>query len=129
MKPLDFPLLADENISPSIVDGLRVRGCDVRTVSEERLIGRPDGDVLVCAVAQSRIVVTHDLAFGRSAIHADAPFVGIIYIRPGHVSSNFVLDVIDTVRASALELEPPFLIVAERRETVVRVRFRAQPPW
>ena len=82
----------------------------------------------IVAVAQSRAVVIDGRGFGRMAIQADAPFVGNIYIRPGHASSIFMLDVIDTVRASALDLEAPFLIVAERREAVVRVRFRTQPP-
>jgi hypothetical protein len=32
VKPLDFPLLTDENIAPDVVVGLRDRGHDVRTV-------------------------------------------------------------------------------------------------
>lgn len=43
MKPLDFPLLTDENIAADVVTGLRARGCDVRSADEERLIGRGDG--------------------------------------------------------------------------------------
>ena len=66
MRPFDFPLLADENVAPDVVTGLRERKCNVRTVGEEQLIGRPDTDVLARAVSQARIVVTHDLAFGRA---------------------------------------------------------------
>ena len=129
MKPLDFPLLSDENIAPDVVEGLRARGCDLRSAREERLTGRPDVEVLECATNGGRVVVTHDLAFGRSAIRTGTPFVGIIYLRPGHISATFVLGVIDALRASTVDVQPPFIAVAERQETTVRVRARTAPPW
>ena len=36
VKPLAFQLLSDENIAREVLKGLRVRGCDVRTVEEEQ---------------------------------------------------------------------------------------------
>ena len=129
MNPLDFPLLTDENIAPEVVAGLRTRGCDVRTATQESLIGRPDKDLLERASDQGRVVVTHDLGFGRSAISAGATLVGIVYLRPGHISSAFVLGVIDALRTSIVEVEPPFIAVAERREATIRVRTRTAPPW
>ena len=128
MKPLDFPLLSDENIAPAIAVGLRSRGCDLCTAWDEGLMGRPDADVLDHASRQGRVVVTHDLAFGRSAIRAGS-FVGIIYLRPGHVSADFVLGAIDALRSSTVEVQPPFIVVAERHGTTVRVRARTAPPW
>jgi predicted nuclease of predicted toxin-antitoxin system len=97
VKPLDFPLLSDENIAPDVVAGLRARSCDLRTAWDEQLIGRPDVDVLDRAANQGRVVVTHDVAFGRSAIRTGTSFVGIICLRPGHISAAFVLAVIDAV--------------------------------
>jgi predicted nuclease of predicted toxin-antitoxin system len=129
VKPFEYPLLTDENVSPEVVAGLRVRGCDVRTAAEERLIGGPDGDVLERAVRQNRVVVTHDLAFGRASIVSGAPFVGIAYLRPGHISAKFVLEVVDAVFQSSVDVEPPFVLVAERRADTVRVRVRTAPPW
>lgn len=129
MKPLDFPLLADENIAPEVVAGLRARGCDVRTAWDEHLIGHPDAHVLDHAISQGRVVVTHDVAFGRSAIRSGTPFVGIIYLRPGHISGAFVLAMIDAVRESTVEVQPPFIVVAERQQSAVRVRARTAPPW
>jgi predicted nuclease of predicted toxin-antitoxin system len=129
VKPLDFPLLTDENIVPDVVQGLRVRGCDVRSASDERLLGRHDADLLEHATRQRRVIVTHDLAFGRDAIRAGTPFVGIIYIRPGHISAGFVLAVIDALQTSSVEVEPPFVAVAERQESTVRVRVRTASPW
>ena len=69
VKPLDFPLLADENIAPDV------------------------------------------------------------YLRPGHISAEFVLAVIDALRASTVEVQPPFIAVAERQQSAVRVRVRTAPPW
>ena len=129
MKPLDFPLLSDENIAPGVVEGLRARGCDLRTALDERLTGLPDVGVLARATSQRRVVVTHDLAFGRSAIRTGTSFIGIVYLRPGHISAAFVLAVIDALRESAVEVQPPFVIVAERQESAVRVRARTAPPW
>jgi hypothetical protein len=37
----------------------------VRSADEKRLLGRPDGEILKHATALHRVVVTHDLAFGR----------------------------------------------------------------
>jgi predicted nuclease of predicted toxin-antitoxin system len=129
VTPLDFPLLTDENIAPDVIAGLRARGRDLRTAWEEQLIGWPDVDVLERATAQGRVVVTHDLAFGRSAIRAGRSFVGIIYLRPGHISALFVLEIVDILRASAVEVQPPFIAVAERQQATVRVRVRTAPPW
>lgn len=129
MKPLDFPLLTDENIVPDVVQGLRVRGCDVRSASDEDLLGRRDAELLEHATSQRRVIVTHDLAFGREAIRAGTAFVGIIYLRPGHISADFVLAVIDALQTSSVEIEPPFVAVAERQGSTVRVRVRTAPPW
>jgi predicted nuclease of predicted toxin-antitoxin system len=73
VKLLDFPLLSDENIAPDIVAALRTRGCDLRTAWDEQLIGRRDVDVLDHATSQGRVVLTHDLAFGRFAIRSWTP--------------------------------------------------------
>ena len=129
MKPFEFPLLTDENIGPDVVAGLRERDCDVRTVADESLIGSSDQNVLERAVQHGRVVVTHDLGFGHSPIAAGAAFIGIIYLRPGHISSTFVLEVVDAVSQSSVDVEAPFVLVAERRESTVRVRVRTGPPW
>ena len=115
MRPLDFPLLTDENIAPGVVVGLRERGCDVRTVLDEGLIGHADAEVLERSTSQNRVVRTHDVAFGKADLRAAAPFIGIIYVRPGHISAAFVLAVIDALRESAIDVQSPFVVVAERR--------------
>jgi predicted nuclease of predicted toxin-antitoxin system len=91
VRPLDFPLLTDENIAADVVAGLRARGCDVRSAHEEQPVGRGDDEVLERAAVLQLVVITHDLAFGKVAIRAGATFVGIVYLRPGHISAAFVL--------------------------------------
>jgi len=129
VNPLDFPLRADENISPDVASGLRSRGHDVRSVWDEALVGRPDAEVLETATRLGRVVVTHDVAFGRSAVRAGTSFVGIVYLRPGHISAAFVLDIVDALRASVVDVPSPFIAIAERQQSTVRVRVRMTPPW
>ena len=127
MKPFEFPLLTDENVGPDVVKGLRARGCDVRTVLEEGLVGRPDTEVLKRAAALNRVVVTHDLGFLRASLRSAGTFVGLVYLRPGHVSSAFVLEIVDAVARTTGSVEPPFVLVAERRDGTIRVRIRKAP--
>jgi hypothetical protein len=51
------------------------------------------------------------------------------YLRPGHISAAFVLAVVDALLESTVDVQPPFVVVAERRQTAVRVRVRTEPPW
>jgi predicted nuclease of predicted toxin-antitoxin system len=90
---------------------------------------QPDVDILERATNQRRVVVPHDLAFGRSALRSGTSFIGIIYLRPGHISAAFVLAVIDALRESTVQVQPPFVVVAERQQSAVRVRARTAPPW
>lgn len=129
MKPLDFPLLADENVASDVVTGLRARGHDVRSVWDEALVGRPDVEVLETATRLGRVVVTHDVGFGRSAIRAGTSFVGIVYLRPGHISAAFVLDIVDALCTAAADVRSPFIAIAERQQSTVRLRVRTTPPW
>jgi predicted nuclease of predicted toxin-antitoxin system len=124
MKPLGFPLLADENVHPDVVDALRAQGKDIVSVHDEKLTGQPDVAVLRRARELARVVLTHDSDFGQLAVQAGEPIVGIIYLRPGHLSAAFVLQTIAAVESRGDEVEPPFIVVAERREDIVRVRVR-----
>ncbi len=125
MKALDFPLLADENIDPDVVAELRARGYDVASVRDRLLGGRPDAEILATAVAEGRVVLTHDADFGLLAIRRAQPCVGIVYLRPGHIAAAFVLEMIDALIEMAIEAQPPFLVVAVRKGNAVTVRLRA----
>ena len=125
MKPLAFPLLTDENIHPDVVAGLRARGKDVRTVEDEQLRGSDDVSILRRAHANGRVVVTHDSDFGKLAIQTNEPYTGILFLRPGHISPQFVLGSLAALEASSIDVAPPFIAVVERKDDQVRVRVRS----
>jgi predicted nuclease of predicted toxin-antitoxin system len=124
MKPLGFPLLTDENIRSEVVDALRAQGKDIVSVHDEKLTGQPDVAILRRARELGRVMLTHDSDFGQLAVQAGEPIVGIIYLRPGHIAPAFVLQTIAAIESRGDEVEPPFILVAERRQDVVRVRVR-----
>jgi hypothetical protein len=72
----------DENVSNAISMGLRRREIDVTTTSEVGLISASDEEQLAFALAQNRVLVTHDDDFvvlhRRGKAHA-----GIAYCSPG----------------------------------------------
>lgn len=125
MKPLDFPLLADENIHPEVIRALRAGGTDVRSILTEGLAGKEDREILRHAHARGWVILTHDSDFGTLVIREGEPYTGIVYVRPGHIAPGFVLETLDAVRGLAVVSNPPFVIVAERRDQHVRVRVRS----
>jgi predicted nuclease of predicted toxin-antitoxin system len=91
VTPLGYPLLADENIQPEVVSWLRQSRLDVRTVFDEGLASQSDQDILRHEYSGARVMLTHDSDFGPLAIHRGQPFVGIIYVRPGHRDASFTI--------------------------------------
>ena len=124
MRPFELPILTDENIDPAVVTALGNRGHDVQTVQELGLGGSTDREVIRAARRAGRVIVTHDADFGTLAIREGEPFLGIVFLRPGHVSAAVVLAMVDRVGSMAIDVKPPFLIVADRRGAAVRVRVR-----
>jgi predicted nuclease of predicted toxin-antitoxin system len=127
MNPLDFALLADENISLELVAALRERGIDICTIGELGLVGGSDAAVLARAKSENRVVLTHDGDFGLLAIRQEAPLLGVVFLRPGHVKTAFNLEAIDTLRSAAVDVEPPFLLVLEHRQNRIVIRLRREP--
>jgi len=123
MKALDFPLLADENILPEVINFLRKLGLDVDSVAEQGKFGLPDTDVLQQATEAGRVVLTHDSDFGGLAL-LGAKFIGIVYIRPGHIHADFTVKTLQAIRDNAPEVTPPFILVAERIGDTVKIRVR-----
>ncbi len=68
----------DENVSNAIANGLRMRGIDVTTTPEQKLIAAPDDIQLKFAVSQERVIFTQDIDFLR--IHRQGiKHLGIVY--------------------------------------------------
>jgi len=128
MNLFAFAFLADENINPEVVDGLRALGCDLVTVDELGLAAAPDDLILRRAQAGGRVVVTHDPDFGRLALQAETFAGGIVFVRPGHISSEIVLATLSSANNVAGDLSIPFILTAERKAKFgLRVRVRQLP--
>ena len=124
MKLAEHKLLADENLHSDVVAELRSRGFDVLSVYEEGLRGATDAELLQLAFRENRVVVTHDSDFGTLAILAGEPVVGILYLRPGHIDPRFTIETYNAVLQKDLDLTSPFIIVAHRKGSQVKVRLR-----
>lgn len=125
MKFQDFGLLTDENVDPEVVAFLRGEGFDIWGVRENGKYGASDIELLRRAVAEHRVVVTHDSDFGALAVLAGEPIVGLLYLRPGHFDPQFTIATIRSLLNADLDLTPPFIVVARRTGTTVTIRIRA----
>src|SRR5262249_22724835 len=67
--------LANENVTATVIEGLRQRGHDVLSVKES-MRSEPDDVILARAQAEQRIVVTHDKDFGELAFRSHLPASG-----------------------------------------------------
>ena len=68
----------DENVSGAVAAALHRRGVDVSTSVETGLLGADDSAHIAFALAQQRVLITHDDDFAR--IHADGiQHAGICY--------------------------------------------------
>lgn len=71
----------DENVDPAIADGLRRRGIDVTTSQETGLLHSTDDRQLNFALAECRVLVTHDEDFlSRAKLNFEN--AGIAYCHP-----------------------------------------------
>lgn len=128
MKLRAFRLLTDENIDAEVVAFLRTEGFDVSDVCEEGLRGTTDVVLMRRAVADGRIIVTHDADFGTLAVLAGEPLVGIVYLRPGHIDPDFTNQTLSALLTADPDVEPPFLVVAKRTGATVNIRVRQLAP-
>ena len=72
----------DENVSNAVAEGLRRRGIDVSTTPEAGLMGVSDEAQVAFALAQQRIIFTHDddlLRLHQTKIN----HLGIVYCHQG----------------------------------------------
>ncbi|QDV28222.1 hypothetical protein Spb1_00850 [Planctopirus ephydatiae] len=124
MKLTDYPLLTDENIDSVVTSFLRAAGFDVLNVVEKGLQGSSDQSLLELAVSQGRVVITHDSDFGALVIGQHQPVIGIVYLRPGHIDSQFTIESLQALLDQELELPSSFLIAVRRNGLDITIRVR-----
>ena len=127
MKIREFSILADQNIHAGVVAFLRGEGFSVVVIALLGLAGVSDIEVLARATAEGRIVLSHDADFGTLTIPQGLPFVGIVYLRPGHVDAQFTIESLQQLLAADPDLNPPFLVVIKRSGDGVKIRVRSVP--
>jgi uncharacterized protein with PIN domain len=71
----------DENVDPAVADGLRRRGVDVTTSQDSGLLNSSDERQIGFALAEDRVLVTHDDDF-LSRAKLGAAHAGIAYCHP-----------------------------------------------
>ena len=119
-----YTFLSDENIHIDVVTGLRSQGFNVVSVKESDLIGADDLKIIRKAFNENRVVITHDSDFGTLAVLAGEPVIGILYLRPGHINPMFTIGALKVLFDQEIDIEAPFLIVAERVGDNVKIRIR-----
>ncbi|MCC6684315.1 MAG: DUF5615 family PIN-like protein [Bacteroidia bacterium] len=124
MNLSDFGILADENIHPVVITFLRNRGINVSTVWESGLNGKADIELLRFAKEHHQVVLTHDADFGKIIYTLQADFIGIIYLRPGHIKPEFSIRTLETIFSQPLSLKTPFVVTGEHAPDEIRIRVR-----
>jgi uncharacterized protein with PIN domain len=82
-------LHADENVDARIIRGLRLRGIDILSVVEARMIGKSDTEQLTFASSEGRVLLTSDQDFVELHsrwLQQGKQHAGIIYYSQYHVS-------------------------------------------
>lgn len=80
--------------------------------------------MLNLATNQNRVVLTHDSDFGTLVIADGKPFIGIVYLKPGHILPQFTLQSLEAIFKEIDLIENPFIIVAKHNGMTTRVRIR-----
>jgi predicted nuclease of predicted toxin-antitoxin system len=129
LKIEDFGVLADQNIREAVVAFLRGNGFDVVSARENDLPGASDESLYRMAIADQRVIITHDRDFGRLAVFAEEHPPGIVYLRPGHLDTAFTIQQVRQLLAASLDVVPPFMVVADQTSAELRIRVRSFGGW
>ena len=97
MNPLDFPLIADENIHPDVVARLRAQGRDITSCREWSSWAFP---------------IPRCSARPMQSAASSSP------------TTPFTIETLSVLAATHIDVTVPFILVAERRGGLVRVRVR-----
>ncbi|MBI1769850.1 MAG: DUF5615 family PIN-like protein [Bacteroidetes bacterium] len=120
----DFSFIADENIDPEVINFLRSQSIKASSLLELDLIGSSDKEILQQALKVKGIILTQDGDFG-SLIHTmNLDFYAIVYLRPGHFSGLHHIETLKALIRLDVQLNAPFIIVAENYAGKIKIRIR-----
>jgi predicted nuclease of predicted toxin-antitoxin system len=124
MKLRELLLFTDEYIDPEFLNYLRVQGFDIFDVKENGLSGSMDDVLLALAFEQNRIIVTLDSDFGTLIYRDNHPFLGIIYLRPGHFKTEYHIEIWEGLMLLDVDLISPFIMVLEHDKLGIKLRLK-----
>ncbi len=113
--------LADMGISPKTVEWLRDSHHDAAHIGDERLHKAADSDIIAKAVAENRIILTHDLDFGAIMAGSRAALPSLVIFRLANMQPDRVsryLEVLIERYGASLE-EGVIVVITEKK---IRVR-------
>ena len=90
----------DENVSSGLAEALRKLGHNVTAITETADRGVEDSEVWEIARASLSILVTRDYHFTNPARFDPSHVKGIIYIRPGNLTSRDEIELVMRFTAS-----------------------------
>jgi predicted nuclease of predicted toxin-antitoxin system len=112
-------ILADENVTRTVIAGLRAKGHDVLSVKES-MRGEKDEAILARAQTEKRVVLTHDKDFGELAYRISLPSEsGVILLRLSGIDPNADNERALAAIESRTDWEGHFSVITEDR---IRVR-------
>jgi predicted nuclease of predicted toxin-antitoxin system len=119
-----FKFLTDENMPPRAVAWLRQQGFDIFDIKSEGLGGTKDEDILPIAEAQNRVIITQDSDLGNILFQLGLQNSGVIFLRPGHVNSERVIQSLEKLFSTDIEATIPFILVGDAKKDVFKIRLR-----
>ncbi len=124
MRLSDCSFLADENISPSVVNFLKENNFDVKDAHQADMVSKKDIDWLTLSCQENRVIITQDSDFSQLVFTQPINFVGIIFLRPGSFFSSFHIQTLTTLFEQVIEINTPFIITAKNNQTNIQVKIR-----
>lgn len=113
-------ILADENISPKVVEFLRQQEVDVLDTKTQNLIGKTDEELIEIANEEHRFILTHDNDFGKLPIFEGKKYNGIIYFRLKKINPENVIKVYQQLLNLKTEIYPNSIIIVEENKLRIR---------
>jgi predicted nuclease of predicted toxin-antitoxin system len=117
---------ADENIQPALIQFLREENFDVISALSEGLVGHSDEEIIQKAFSTNRVVITQDQDFGKMIHTTSVDFIGIIYLRPGHINPSYHIQTLKQLFKEDPELIAPFIVIGSNANNIIRLRIRNQ---
>ncbi len=113
--------LADENIPLEVVNILKSKSFDIKSVTEIKR-GLLDEGVLVLANKESRVLVTFDTDFGELIFRLKKESKGVILLRVHPKSVDYINLVIEKVLSKDIDFQESFCVVDINRIRIIPLK-------